>query len=179
MNSDPPTCEIFGGYHEKNFIEKGIGGFKLDECDNSDYNPSNWFFPDSTSFLSGMDGEQMHNAIGVLYQKLLNRLYRNHGKRTASQVRSSGALLPLAQPVPYVDENTVFQVRIRFYGSGEGSFILYEDDFTGLAAEKGDYNTLTVTRDQVGRITWKREGKEPERYQIAGLWKEGSADGET
>ena len=380
--ADPSACEIFGGYHEKNFIEKGIGGFKLDECDNSDYNPSNWSFPDSTSFPSGMDGEQMHNAIGVLYQKLLNRLYRKHGKRTASQVRSSGALaapypfflysdlyghrdfirgmasagfsgllwspevrscvsgedllrrvetvvfspqallncwripnppwkqvdtaknladewmenseyytevcrrylslrmsllpylysaymeyyltgrppvralvmdyekeeraaqidseylfgdsllvcpltledgtertiwlpegrwhsfftgeileggreytihadydeipvyvkdgalLPLAQPVPYVDENTVFQVRIRSYGSGEGSFILYEDDFTGLAAEKGDYNTLTVTRDQAGRITWKREGKEPERYQIAGLWKEGAADGE-
>lgn len=48
-------------------IDKGVTGFKLDECDNSDYNPSNWSFPDASPFPSGMDGEQMHRAIDVLY----------------------------------------------------------------------------------------------------------------
>ena len=49
---------IFAGWHEEQFIQNGIAGFKLDECDNSDFNPSNWSFPDSTKFPSGMDGEQ-------------------------------------------------------------------------------------------------------------------------
>ena len=67
------TCKIFGDWHEKELIDKGITGFKLDECDNSDYNPSCWSFPDSTEFPGGMDGEQMHNAIGLLYQHMLKK----------------------------------------------------------------------------------------------------------
>ncbi|MFV0341404.1 MAG: TIM-barrel domain-containing protein [Anaerocolumna sp.] len=91
--------DIFSEYHKKTFIDKGIMGFKLDECDNSDYNPSNWSFPDSTKFPSGMDGEQMHMAIGMLYQNLLFDAYRERGIRTYSQVRSAGAL---AAPLPFV-----------------------------------------------------------------------------
>lgn len=90
---------IFGDYHRKEFVEKGITGFKLDECDNSDYNPSNWSFPDSTKFPSGMDGEQMHMAIGLLYQNLLQEVFYEKNIRTYSQVRSSGAL---AAPLPFV-----------------------------------------------------------------------------
>ncbi len=93
------ACRIFETYHAETFVRKGIAGFKLDECDNSDYNPSNWGFPDATQFPSGMDGEQMHQAIGVLYQNLVYRIYREENRRTYSQVRSSGAL---AAPLPFV-----------------------------------------------------------------------------
>lgn len=90
---------IFGDWHIKQFIRNGISGFKLDECDNSDYNASNWSFPDSTVFPSGMDGEQMHNAIGVLYQTLMAKSFEKSGKQTLSEVRSSGSL---AAPLPFV-----------------------------------------------------------------------------
>ena len=93
------ACRVFEDYHRENFVKKGISGFKLDECDNSDYNPSNWAFPDSTQFPSGMDGEQMHMAIGVLYQNLIQRIYKQENARTYSQVRSSCAL---AAPLPFV-----------------------------------------------------------------------------
>jgi alpha-D-xyloside xylohydrolase len=91
--------DIFGEYHRETFVKKGIAGFKLDECDNSDYNPSNWSFPDSTEFPSGMDGEQMHQAIGNLYQYLIYSIYKSENKRTYSQVRASGAL---SSPLPFV-----------------------------------------------------------------------------
>lgn len=91
--------KLFEDYHRDHFVKKGIAGFKLDECDNSDYNPSNWAFPDSTEFPSGMDGEQMHLAIGTLYQNLIYRIYKQENRRTYSQVRSSGAL---AAPLPFV-----------------------------------------------------------------------------
>lgn len=93
------ACKLFEDYHRDTFVKKGIAGFKLDECDNSDYNPSNWAFPDSTEFPSGMDGEQMHLAIGTLYQNLIYRIYKQENRRTYSQVRSSGAL---AAPLPFV-----------------------------------------------------------------------------
>ncbi|MDO4325870.1 MAG: glycoside hydrolase family 31 protein [bacterium] len=93
------ACRIFQKYHTEQFVKKGIAGFKLDECDNSDYNPSNWSFPDSTQFPSGMDGEQMHMAIGTMYQNLIFDIYKAENKRTYSQVRSSGAL---ASPLPFV-----------------------------------------------------------------------------
>lgn len=93
------ACDIFAHYHREAFVKKGISGFKLDECDNSDYNPSNWGFPDASAFPSGMDGEQMHQALGVLYQDLIYQMYRGEDRRTYSQVRSSGAL---AAPLPFV-----------------------------------------------------------------------------
>lgn len=93
------ACQIFEDYHKEQFVKKGIAGFKLDECDNSDYNPSNWSFPDSTQFPSGMDGEQMHMAIGTMYQNLIYGIYRDENRRTYSQVRSSGAM---ASSLPFV-----------------------------------------------------------------------------
>lgn len=93
------ACRLFEAYHRDAFVKKGIAGFKLDECDNSDYNPSNWAFPDSTEFPSGMDGEQMHLAIGTLYQNLIYRIFKQENRRTYSQVRSSGSL---AAPLPFV-----------------------------------------------------------------------------
>ena len=48
--------QLFIKWHEEKLVGEGITGFKLDECDNSDFNPSNWSFPDSTQFPSGMDG---------------------------------------------------------------------------------------------------------------------------
>lgn len=95
----PEAREIFEDYHYHEFVEKGVAGFKLDECDNSDYNQSNWSYRSSAQFPSGMDGEQMHSGIGVFYQSVINAVYKRAGKRTYSQIRSSGAL---ASSYPFV-----------------------------------------------------------------------------
>ena len=102
----PEAEKIFADYHREEFVKKGIAGFKLDECDNSDLNASNWSFPDVTEFPSGMDGEQMHAAIGGLYQNLIYHVFHQENKRTYSQVRSSGAL---AAPLPFVLYSDLYQ----------------------------------------------------------------------
>lgn len=61
--------KIFSEHHSKKLIDRGVTGFKLDECDNSDYNPSSWSFPNCAEFPSGLDGEQMHNLIGLFIRK--------------------------------------------------------------------------------------------------------------
>ncbi|MCR5754662.1 MAG: glycoside hydrolase, partial [Acetatifactor sp.] len=111
--------KLFEDYHRDVLVKKGIAGFKLDECDNSDYNPSNWAFPDSTVFPSGMDGEQMHQAIGFLYQNLIADIYRKENKRTYSQVRSSGSL---AAPLPFVLYSDLYNHKQFIRGVANSGF---------------------------------------------------------
>ena len=88
--------KIFSDFHRENLVSLGIDGFKLDECDNSDF-VQDWSFPNCTQFPSGMDGEQYHQMFGVLYmQTILKALGET---KTLSEVRSAGAL---AASYPFV-----------------------------------------------------------------------------
>ncbi len=89
---------IFGQYHESEFVRRGVAGFKLDECDNSDYT-RNWSFPELSHFPSGADGEQMHCFFGLRYQDTIQAAFDQAKVRTLGLVRSSHAL---ATPYPYV-----------------------------------------------------------------------------
>lgn len=106
--ADPQARAIFADYHAEQLAGKGISGFKLDECDGSDYNVSNWAFPDGTEFPSGLDGEQMHAMFGLLYQLTLYGIYRKAGVRTLGQVRSSGAM---ATSLPFVLYSDLYDHR--------------------------------------------------------------------
>ena len=90
--------KAFGAYHGKTFIDMGISGFKLDECDNSDYT-GGWSFPECSLFPSGVDGEQMHSVFGLRYQMAIWNEFRKRENATYNLVRSSGAL---AAPYPFV-----------------------------------------------------------------------------
>lgn len=87
----PATREIFGDYHKTNFIDKGISAFKLDECDAAYYDKAQgeWSFPDIARFPSGIDGEQMRQLLGILYQKTIWDEFRKANKRTVLEVRAS------------------------------------------------------------------------------------------
>lgn len=89
--------DIFGSYHQRTLIERGVSGFKLDECDNSDYT-GNWSWPELSQFPSGVDGEQMHSLFGLRYQDTIQTVYERLNTRTLGLVRSSHAL---AAPYPY------------------------------------------------------------------------------
>lgn len=104
---------IFARHHKEAFVDKGIAGFKLDECDSSDYVHSNWSFPDIAAFPSGMDGEQMHNQLGTLYQQTILAPYEEAGKRTLSQVRASGAM---AAPMPFVLYSDLYNHKVFIRG---------------------------------------------------------------
>lgn len=87
----PEAQNIFGGYHRKTFVDKGIAAFKLDECDAADYANAGkeWSFPDIAWFPSGIDGIQMRQLFGYLYQKTMLKLYREKNQRTLFDVRAS------------------------------------------------------------------------------------------
>ncbi len=130
----PETRRIFGGYFEREMLARGVSGFKLDECDNSDYTGS-WSFPEHAVFPSGLDGEQMHSLFGVLYQRLFAGLYRKAGRRTLGQVRSSHAL---AAPLPFILYSDLYNHRdyIRALVNSGFSGILWSPELR--QAESGE-----------------------------------------
>ncbi|RYY56566.1 MAG: DUF5110 domain-containing protein [Chitinophagaceae bacterium] len=97
--ADPSAGKIFSDYHRSTFVEKGVSGFKLDECDNSNllYGNSTWSFPEHSRFPSGIDGEQMHQVFGIVYQKAIYKIYKDLNRRTYLDVRASNAF---ASPYP-------------------------------------------------------------------------------
>ena len=113
--------EIFGSYHGKNLIDLGVSGFKLDECDNSDFTRG-WSFPEFSSFPSGIDGEQMHSVFGQRYQDAILDQFKSRGKQAYNLVRSSGAL---AAPYPFV-------LYSDLYGHRDFVRALVNSGFSGL-----------------------------------------------
>lgn len=99
--------EAFGNYHGRQFVDEGVSGFKLDECDNSDYT-GGWSFPECSSFPSGIDGEQMHSVFGLRYQMAIWEQFRKRQVPTYNLVRSSGAL---AAPYPFVLYSDLYDHR--------------------------------------------------------------------
>lgn len=85
----PEIRSAFAKYHREHVMYGAVDGFKLDECDGSDYTGS-WSVPNCDRFPSGLDGEQYHSLFGTLYmQAMLEAL---EGQETLSEVRSAGAL---------------------------------------------------------------------------------------
>ncbi len=95
--SIPEAMDIFAEHHKRHFADKKISGFKIDECDSSDYTGC-WSFPNCSKFPSGMDGEQMHSMLGILYQATMKKVFDSKNMRTMCLVRSSHAL---AAPYPF------------------------------------------------------------------------------
>jgi alpha-D-xyloside xylohydrolase len=104
---DREARRIFGEHHRKTFLDLGVSGFKLDECDNSDYT-GGWSFPEFSHFPSGQDGEQMHSVFGLRYQDTFLEQFQAMNEPTYGLVRSSGAL---AAPYPFVLYSDLYDHR--------------------------------------------------------------------
>jgi alpha-D-xyloside xylohydrolase len=97
--ADPEASRLFAAYHEDELVAKGIAGFKADECDRqpiTDATPFN--YPYCSVFPSGIDGEQMSQLYGYLYQRSLYSVFRRRNQRTWGDVRATTAL---AAPLPF------------------------------------------------------------------------------
>ena len=96
---DPEASRIFADYHDRELVSKGILGFKGDECDKqppTDATPFN--YPYCSIFPSGIDGDQMTQLYGYLYQRALFSAFKAHNLRTWGDVRATTAL---AAPLPF------------------------------------------------------------------------------
>jgi alpha-D-xyloside xylohydrolase len=95
----PQARQIMGQCFTQQQVDLGVAGYKLDECDNSDYINPPWSFPELSQFPSGLDGEQLHSLFGLAFQETVDAIYRARNQRSYHDVRSSHAL---AAPYPFV-----------------------------------------------------------------------------
>ncbi len=105
---DPDVQQVFTDHHQHQFAEQGISGFKLDECDSSDFVKRPWSFPEHDQFPSGADGEQMHSLFGLAYQRAIGDAFEAVDRRTYGEVRSSHAF---AAPQPFVLYSDLYDHR--------------------------------------------------------------------
>jgi alpha-D-xyloside xylohydrolase len=104
---DPKARDIFAEFHDKEHVDIGVEGYKLDECDNSDFT-GGWSFPEISRFPSGIDGEQMHSLFGLSYQRTIQGVFEKRDTRTFGLARSSGAL---SAPYPYALYSDLYDHR--------------------------------------------------------------------
>ena len=115
----PETRDTFINFHSEEFIAEGIAGFKMDECDNSDFLPYPWSFPEYCTFPGGMDGEQMHSIFGTLYASTIVEAFQKSGLETLCQSRSLGAL---ASPIPAVLYSDLYDFKDYLRGVVNAGF---------------------------------------------------------
>jgi alpha-glucosidase (family GH31 glycosyl hydrolase) len=70
---------------DKDQVNIGISGYKIDECDGYD----RWLWPDVAKFPSGNSAEQIRQTYGLLLQKMTTDLFRQKNIRTYGLVRGS------------------------------------------------------------------------------------------
>jgi len=88
----PATRAMVAEHFERTHVCHGASGYKIDECDNSDFIPSAWSFGEFGQFPSGLDGEQFHSLFGMMCQETVESIFRRRDERTYGQVRNSHAL---------------------------------------------------------------------------------------
>ncbi len=110
--------KIFADFHEKEHVDLGVSGYKLDECDNSDFT-GNWSFPELSSFPSGSDGEQMHCVFGLRYQDTIKSIFNKKKERTYGLVRSSGAF---ASAYPFVLYSDLYDHKVFIHAVAQSGF---------------------------------------------------------
>lgn len=97
----PEARKIFFGQLQKDQVDIGVSGYKIDEVDGYDY----YLWPDVARFPGGLTGEQMRQTYGVLAMRYSLDLFKKRNERTYGLVRASNAG---ANAFPYVIYNDYY-----------------------------------------------------------------------
>ncbi len=84
------ATDILAEHHVAEHISLGVDGYKLDECDGSDFT-GGWFYPDDTKFPNGRTGAQMHNLSGMLYSRAFHEIFNRQKLRSYLLCRANYA----------------------------------------------------------------------------------------
>ncbi len=81
----PEARRAFFGQLQKDQVDIGVSGYKIDEVDGYD----TYLWPDVASFPSGNTAEQMRQTYGLLVQRYSTAMYHERDQRTYGLVRAS------------------------------------------------------------------------------------------
>ncbi len=102
--ADKKAQKIWKDKLEREHIDLGVSGYKIDEVDGYDF----YIWPDVATFPSGVSAEQMRQTYGLWVQRTSADLYRKRNQRTFGLVRASNAG---GNSMPYVLYNDYYSHR--------------------------------------------------------------------
>ena len=80
----------------------------------------------------------------------------------------TGSIVPVATPLNFVDEHTVFEITCKVFGNVSSPFTLYEDDGVTYNFQQGDFNKVILSVAN-GKGSIERKGNfKGNRYNIKG-----------
>jgi alpha-D-xyloside xylohydrolase len=129
----PEPRKIFADHLAQEVINvnpRAVGGFKIDEVDGYD----RYLWPDTATFPSGRDAEQLRQTYGLLVQRLVFDLFRQQNRRTLGQVRGTNAG---ASSLPFViyNDNYAFDEYITALGNSGFAGVLWSPEVRGGKGE--------------------------------------------
>lgn len=99
--ADSRAQEIWNDKLEREHINIGVSGYKIDEVDGYDF----YIWPDVATFPSGVSAEQMRQTYGLWVQRTTADIYKKRNQRTFGLVRASNAG---GNSLPYVLYNDYY-----------------------------------------------------------------------
>ncbi|GAA4729289.1 TIM-barrel domain-containing protein [Flavisolibacter ginsenosidimutans] len=81
----------------------------------------------------------------------------------------SGSIIPVATPVNFIDDKTVFDITCKVFGSNPSAFLLFEDDGTSFNFQKGNANLISL-RVANGKGSVERKGTYKDRRYVIKSW---------
>lgn len=99
--ADAEAREVWNDKLEREHINIGVSGYKIDEVDGYD----SYLWPDVATFPSGISPEQMRQTYGLWVQRTTSDLFRKRNQRTYGLVRASNAG---GSSMPYVLYNDYY-----------------------------------------------------------------------
>lgn len=100
-----PARDLFFGQLQKDQVDIGVSGYKIDEVDGYD----SYLWPDVTTFPSGISAEQMRQTFGILLQRYSAALFHQRNQRTFGLIR---ARMPEESPSPTSFITIIITMRI-------------------------------------------------------------------
>lgn len=165
----PEARKIFFGQLQKDQVDIGISGYKIDEVDGYDH----YLWPDVARFPSGTSAEQMRQTYGVLAMRYSAEMYHQKNQRTYGLVRASNAG---AVSFPYVIYNDYYNHEdfiTALINSGYAGVLWTPEARASKTAEEWLRRFQTVIFSPMAMINAWASGTKPwSYYEVAAQIKE-------
>lgn len=154
----PEAQRILTEQHQRDHIDIGISGYKIDEVDGYDQ----WLWPDHATFPSGISAETMRQTYGLLMQQMIYReLFQKADQRTYGLVRASNGAAS-AYPFVIYSDSYGHQQYITGLSSASLSGILWCPEIRSAADGREWLNRMhTVCFSPLAMLNAWASGQKP------------------
>lgn len=154
----PEAQRILTEQHQRDHVDIGISGYKIDEVDGYD----RWLWPDHATFPSGVSAETMRQTYGMLMQQMIYReLFHKADQRTYGLVRASNGAAS-AYPFVIYSDSYGHQQYITGLSSASLSGILWCPEIRSAADGREWLNRMhTVCFSPLAMLNAWASGQKP------------------